>query len=107
MRVIIQLSKIPTDNGVSTTIRPLTIITGQLSLNFNIMNTISFSVYAQVSKGHYPCNKNQSRSTNTSALYLTCNDQGSYYFMSLNIGNQLNMDSWRELSMGVYVVAVF
>ena len=88
-----QLNNIPAENGVSTTISPVTIVAGLPSPDYNIINRIPFGAYAQVTEVHDPRNNNQSRITGAIALYTTGNQQGLYYFMSLSTGRRIHSNT--------------
>jgi len=79
------LNQFPAENGVSTTLSPLTIMTGKPSPDYNDVK-IEFGSYAQVFESNDPTNTVKARTTGAIALTPTGNAQGGYNFLSLTTG---------------------
>jgi len=81
------LNVFPKKNGVSDTLSPRAIITGQ-DLDFNKHCVLEFGEYVQTHE--ISDNTMRPRTIGAIALRPTGNAQGGYYFMSLNTGRRIN-----------------
>jgi hypothetical protein len=90
------LNMFPAMDGVSSTLSPRCIMTGQ-TCDFKIHCRLQFGEYAQVHESHD--NSMLSRTTGAIALRPTGNIQGGHYFMSLSTGRRLNRSAWTPLPM--------
>ena len=90
------LNCFPTHNGVSDSLSPCSIVSGQC-INYLKHCRLEFGTYVQVHEAHD--NSMVSRTTGTIALRPTGNAQGGYYFMSLTTGCCLNRNHWTSLPM--------
>ena len=102
---VTNLNILPAENGISKHLSPHTIITGKPGPDYNIISKFEFGTYIQVHDEPSPTNTNTARTTGAIALNPTGNEQGAYYFMSLNTGERLNRRKWTELPMGNDVIA--
>ncbi len=83
-------------DGVSSTLSPRTIITGQ-TLDYNRHCQYEFGEYVQTHEA--TDNTTASRTVGALAMRPTGNDQGSWYFLSLATGKILNRDVATRLPM--------
>ena len=81
------LNSVPSNMGVSPTMSPRTIITGQL-LDYNKHCRYEFGEYVQTHEEHD--NSLLSRTVGAIALRPTGNQQGGYFFTSLHTGHIIN-----------------
>ena len=102
---VTNLNILPAENGISKHLSPHTIITGKPGPDYNMISKVEFGTYVQVHDEPSPTNTNTARTTGAIALNPTGNEQGAYYFMSLNTGERLNRRKWTELPMGNDVIA--
>jgi hypothetical protein len=98
------LNQFPAKNGVSNVMSPLTIMTGQPSLDYHNLK-IEFGSYAQVFEDNDPTNTVRSRTTGVIALTPTGNAQGGHYFLSLITGRRLARQQWDALPMPDGIIA--
>ena len=85
--VVYWLNSVPSNTGVSPTMSPRTIITGQL-LDYHKHCRYKLGEYDQTHEEHD--NSLQSRTVGAIALRPTGNQQGGYFFMSLHTGRIIN-----------------
>ena len=97
-RAVKCLNQFPALDGVSTTVSPLTIMTGVSAPDYNQLQ-LEFGSYAMVFEDNDPTNTTKSRTTGAIVLTPTGNRQGDYYFMSLITGRRLARHQWTELPM--------
>jgi hypothetical protein len=83
-------------NGISRTLSPSAIVTGQGRPDYNSMR-IEFGAYVQVFDDHEPTNTPEARSLGAIALDPTGNAQGAYNFLSLATGARMSRHRWTEL----------
>jgi acetolactate synthase regulatory subunit len=76
------LNMFPWTNGISTTLSPVSIVTGAAPPDFNTMR-IEFGSYAQVFEDNLITNTPRARTLGAIALNPTGNAQGDYYFCPL------------------------
>jgi hypothetical protein len=90
------LNNFPRSNGVSSTLSPVSILTGVPSPDYNTMR-LEIGSYVQVFEDNDPSNTPRARSLGAIALTPTGNHQGDYHFMSLATGARLSRHQWTEL----------
>ncbi len=103
-RAIFFLNQCPAVDGVSETMSPFTIVTGQPSLDYNNIK-LDFGSYVQVYEPTDPLNSTTARSSGAIVLNHSGNAQGDYYFMSLHTGRRLLRRQWTCLPMPAGVIA--
>ena len=86
-RTVFWLNAFPAADGISTTLSPRTIVTGQ-TLNYDRHCTYDFGEYVQTHEEHD--NTMAPRTIGALAMRPTGNAQGSYYFFSLSTGRIIN-----------------
>ena len=99
--VIYWLNSVPSSTGVSPTMSPRTIITGQL-LDYHKHCRYEFGEYVQTHEEHD--NSLLSRTVGAIALRPTGNQQGGYFFMSLHTGRIINRLHATKLPMPSEVI---
>ena len=99
--VVYWLNSVPSNTGVSPTMCPRTIITGQL-LDYHNHCRYEFGEYVQTHEVHD--NSLLSRTVGAIALRLTGNQQGGYFFMSLHTGRIINRLHATKLPMPSEVI---
>ena len=91
----------PSEDGVSETLSPSTIVEGKLKLDLS-KGIISFGSYALV----YTDTSNNMKSRAVPAIGLRrSNNAGCHYFMSLYSGKRIHGYKWKELPIDNYVIA--
>ena len=95
------LNSIPSHMGVSPTINPRTIITGQV-LDYHKHCRYEFGEYVQTHEEHD--NSLVSRTVGAIALRPTGNQQGGYFFTSLHTGRIINRLHATKLPMPAEVI---
>ena len=95
------LNSVPSHMGVSPTISPRTIITGQV-LDYHKHCRYEFGEYVQTHEEHD--NSLVSRTVGAIALRPTGNQQGGYFFMSLHTGRNINRLHATKLPMPAEVI---
>jgi hypothetical protein len=98
------LNQFPNANSASSTISPLTIMTGSPLPNYHDLR-IEFGSYAQIFEANDPTNTMDTRTTGAIALNPTGNTQGGVYFLSLSTGRRLTRQQWTPLPMPNGVIA--
>jgi hypothetical protein len=91
-------------DSASSTMSPLTILTGRPRTNFADL-MLELGLYVQVFEDKDPSNTNKTRTTGAIALNPSDNAQGGYTFLSLVTGRKLSRQQWDELPMPNGVVA--
>ena len=99
--VVYWLNSVPSNMGVSPTISPRTIITGQL-LDYHKHCRYEFGEYVQTHEEHD--NSLLSCTVGAIALRPTGNQQGGYFFMSLHTGRIINRLHATKLPMPAEVI---
>ena len=99
--VVYWLNSVPSNTGVSPTMSPRTIITGQL-LDYHKHCRYEFGEYVQTHEEHD--NTLLSRTVGAIALRPTGNQQGGYFFMSLHTGHIINCLHATKLPMPSEVI---
>jgi len=95
------LNTFPLENGVSTTLSPCSLLTGQV-IDYHRHCRLKFGAYAQVHESHD--NSMAPQTVGALALCPTGNAQGRYFFFSLSTGRVVNRAQWTELPMPPKVV---
>ena len=99
--VVYWLNSVPSNTGVSPTMSPRTIITGQL-LDYHKHCRYEFGEYVQTHEEHD--NSLLSCTVGAIALRPTGNQQGGYFFMSLHTGRIINRLHATKLPMPSEVI---
>ena len=99
--VVYWLNSVPSNMGVSPTMSPRTIITGQL-LDYHKHCRYEFGEYVQTHEEHD--NSLLSHTVGAIALRPTGNQQGGYFFMSLHTGRIINRLHATKLLMPAEVI---
>ena len=94
------LNKLPSNNGISNTLSPSTLITGKPSSDFLEVIKLNFGDYVQAYNAKKITNTNKSRAVGVIALYPSGNEVGGWYFISLATGKEIHGNGWTELPMG-------
>ena len=90
------LNMFPRKGGVSKTLSPRTLLTGQ-SWSYTTHCKLEFGDYVQTHEEHN--NSMATRTIGAIALRPTGNSQGGYFFFSLATGRVLNRGRWTSLPM--------
>ena len=98
------LNQFPHATGISSTMSPLTIVTGSNTPDYNAMR-LELGTYVQVFEDHDPTNTPRSRSLGAIALCPTGNAQGDYYFLSLSTGARISRHNWTVLPLSDTAIA--
>jgi hypothetical protein len=96
------LNMFPHPDGVSATLSPATIVTGQPKIDYQTMR-LEFGTYVQVYDG--TSNDTKSRTLGAIATNPTGNSSGDYYFMSLATGHRIQRRSWTVLPISDNVIS--
>ena len=91
----------PPEGGVSATLSPRAIVTG-LDVDYIKHCQLDFGTYVQTHEEH--TNSMAARTVGAIAMRPTGNEQGGYFFFSLNTGRRLNRHRWTVLPMPSEVV---
>jgi Zinc knuckle len=96
---VISLNQLPANDGVSDTLRPLTIMTGQSNPDFTKLR-VEFGSYVQIFEPTtFATNTLRSRTTGAIALNATGNTQGDFHFMSLITRRRISRHQWTAVPM--------
>lgn len=87
MREVFCLNAFPSTGGISTTLSPRTIVSGNV-VTFDHHSRFNFGEYVQTHKEHD--NTMASRTVGAIAMCPTGNLQGGFYFLSLDTGKIVN-----------------
>jgi hypothetical protein len=104
LHVTKMLNHFPTKAGISDTISPRTIMTGE-TLNYKKHLSLQFGEYCQVHQEDTPRNSQLPRTIGAICLGPTGNVQGGFYFMSLQSGLKISRRSWDRIPMPNTVIA--
>ena len=99
---IIQLNAFPPSDGISTTMSPRTIVTGMPNIDYNKLK-IRTGLYAQVHINASITNTPKACTVGGIALYQA-DENGSWYFMFLEMGERLHSNNWTEMPISDDVV---
>ena len=92
------LNHFPPKGGLSDTISPKTIMTGE-TLNFKQHLRLQIGQYCQVHEEDTPRNSQFPRTKGAICLGPSGNIQGGYKFMSLKSGKKITRRSWDKIPM--------
>jgi hypothetical protein len=99
------LNQFPAKNSASSTMSPLTILSGRPRTNFADLK-LELGQYVQfLFEDNDPSNTNKTRTTGAIALNPSDNEQEGYIFLSLVTGRKLSRQQWDELPMPHGVIA--
>ena len=84
-----ELNQVPNMNGISDSMSPITIVTGQQMVNYRDLKA-SYGAYAQVHESNDIANNTHPRTVGAIALGISPNRSGYYEFMNLNTGKLLS-----------------
>jgi len=98
------LNQFPSQNGISETLSPLTIMTGRANPDYNDLK-LEFGLYVQFFEDNDPSNTTTSGNTGAIVMNPTGNAQGDYQFMSLTTGKRLSRHQWTEIPMTNAVIS--
>ena len=90
-------------DGISTTLSPLTIVTGVPPPDYSHMK-LQFGSYVQVFNDNQPTNSMAPRTTGAIALSSVGNSKGDFYFLNLDTGDKLQRHQWTALPMPAEVI---
>ena len=104
VRTIIRArNQFASQDGISKSLSPLTIVTGAPPQDYNKMD-LKFGTYVQVYNDNEPTNTMTPRTTGAIALSSIGNSKGDYSFMSLVTGQNLSRLQWTVLPMPSSVI---
>jgi hypothetical protein len=98
------LNHFPTKGGISDTISPKTIMTGE-TLDYKKHLCLQIGQYCQVHEEDQPRNSQLPRTKGAICLGPSGNVQGGYKFMSLRSAKKITRRSWDEIPMPDTVIA--
>ena len=98
------LNFFPTKGGVSETLSPKTIMSGE-TLDFKKHLSLQVGQYCQVHEEEQPRNSEIPRTRGAISLGPSGNLQGAYKFMALNTGKKITRRSWDVIPMPDTVIA--
>ncbi|GAX21402.1 hypothetical protein FisN_28Lu124 [Fistulifera solaris] len=90
------LNSFPPKDGVSDTISPRTLLTGQ-HVDYTAHCQLEFGEYVQTKEDH--SNNMEPRAIGAIALRPSGNAQGGYYFLNLKSGERIHRYSWTRVAM--------
>ena len=103
MHTLISINQLPSNNGLSNTLSPSTLITGEPTPDFNNIIKLNFGDYVLTPPGKTK-NDQSPRRIGAIALYPSKNASGGWYFMSLVTGQILHRYSWEKLPIADDVI---
>ncbi|KAI2502776.1 Reverse transcriptase (RNA-dependent DNA polymerase) [Fragilaria crotonensis] len=98
------LNMFPADNGVSSSLSPLSIVTGVPPPDYASLR-LEFGSYVQLFQDHSPSNTIAARTLGAIALTPTGNAHGDYHFLSLASGCRVSRHRWTALPMTDIAIA--
>jgi hypothetical protein len=101
--VVKLLNFFPTMGGVSDTLSPKTIMSGE-TLDFKKHLSLQIGQYCQVYEEDNPQNSQVARTKGAISLGPSGNLQGGFKFMALNSGNKILQRSWEVIPMSDVVI---
>ena len=84
-----KLNQVPSMNGISDSMSPITIVTGQQMVNYRDLKAW-YGAYAQVHESNNITNNTHPRTVGAIVLGISSNRSGYYEFMNLNTGKLLS-----------------
>jgi hypothetical protein len=103
LNVVKLLNFFPTKGGVSDTLSPKTIVSGE-TLDFKKHLSLQIGQYCQVHEKDTPRNSQVARTKGAISLVPSGNLQGGFKFMALNFGNKSVRHSWDMIPMPDFVI---
>ena len=97
------LNDVPAFDGVSSTISPVTIITGRPPTNLAHL-CLNFGDYVHLTVETLPYNSMKPCTIPCITLHPTLNSQDSYYFMDLHTGRRCHGCTWQRLPITADVI---
>ena len=101
--VIRNLNLYPSENGVSTVLSPMSMVTGQGAADYNSFG-LEFGSYAQVFNERTTTNSMAARTADAIALCPAFNSTGGQYFLNLETGQRLLRHQYKSVIMPLSVV---
>ena len=98
------LTYFPSKGGLSSTLSPQTIMTGE-TLDYKKQLALQVGQYVQVHEEELPRNSQKPRTRGAITLGPMGNVQGGFKFMALNTGKPISRYSWTSLPMPDTVIA--
>ena len=98
------LNFFPMKGGISDTLSPKTIMSGE-TLDYKKHLHMPIGQYCQVHEEDHPCNSQLARTRGAICLGPSGNLQGGYKFMALNSGKKIMCHSWDVIPMPDTVIA--
>ena len=98
------LNRLPSTNGISSTLSPSTLITGDACPDFKDVSVLNFGSYAQVHRHNNPTNTPKARTVGAIALHESGNAQRGWIFMSLATGKEIHGYTWDVLPVADEVI---
>jgi hypothetical protein len=98
LNVVKLLILLSTKGGVSNTLSPNTIISGE-TLDFKKDLSLQIGQYCQVHEEETSCNRQVARTKGEISLGPSGNMQGGFKFMALNSGKKIVRRSWNVITM--------
>ena len=98
------LNLFPAHNGVSSSLSPLSIVTGVPPPDYASLR-LEFGSYVQLFQDHSPSNTIAARTLGAIALTPTGNAHGDYHFLSLASGCRVSRHRWTALPMTDIAIA--
>jgi hypothetical protein len=98
------LNSLPALDGISSTLSPLTIVTGRPGFDYNTLR-LDLGEYVQVFEANLPTNTPATRTTGALALCIARNNSGAYNFMSLATGRVITRRQWTRIPLPTEVIA--
>ena len=80
----------PDEDGVSTSLSPLSIVTGAAPPDYNLIK-LEFGTYVQIFNENTPSNTVSARTTGAIALNSVHNSKGDVYFLNLETGKRVSL----------------
>jgi len=103
MHALISINQVPSPNGLSDTLSPSTLITGEPTPDYHNIIRLNFGDYVLTAPGKTK-NDQSPRRIGAIALYPSKNASGGWYFMSLTTGQILHRYSWNKMPIADDVV---
>jgi len=104
LNVVKLLNFFPTTGGISDTLSPKTIMSGE-TLDYKKHLTLHVGQYCQVHEEETPRNSQVARTKGAISLGPSGNLQGGYRFMALDTGKKITRRSWDVIPMPDLVIA--
>ena len=89
---------LPANDGISSTLSPLSIVTGAGKVDYN-HHRLEFGTYVHIFNDHHITNTIAPHTTGAIALNSVGNSKGDYYFLNLETGRRVSRHQWTVLPM--------